>query len=85
MCIAVCYTLKFTPAEKKVVSELTIPFLSILKLPDKLIKGHPTRENIVNTLTMQTAHGLYYYCKSVLTNTGHSCNNTNLVQSLIPL
>ena len=57
ICIAVCYTLKFTPTEKKVVSELTIPFLSILKLPDKLIKGHPTWENIVNNLTMQTAHG----------------------------
>ena len=29
-------TLKFTTAEKK-VSELTIPFLSICKLPDELI------------------------------------------------
>ena len=30
----------------KVVSEFTFPFLSIPKLPDKLIKGHMSWENI---------------------------------------
>ena len=34
---------------------LTTPFLSFLKLPDILIRGHPTWENIVYNLTVQTA------------------------------
>ena len=41
-------------AKKKVVSELTTPFISILKLADTLIKGRPTWENIIDNLTMQT-------------------------------
>ena len=65
ICIAACYTLKVTcNCREKIETELTIPFLSILKLQDKLIKGQTDlgKYSYINTLTMQTTP-LFYFCK----------------------